>query len=305
MTTVERRLAEQMKGSSNQPKEILKMMQLPVSVARIAAIGLLARARLLSKQTADAAALESRLAALDPLGQPEPAEQQEKLTWFRAASSVAELNGHPIDAFVYQEKALELAPRPANAEMKQVDAVQRERLRTLWTAAGGSERTWAMRGEQKTLVQEAKSGTDWAKPEKASPGWQLVDLGGRKWSSDQLAGKVVLANLWATWCGPCRAEHPHFQKLYEKLKDRTDVVLVSFNVDEQVGLVQGYLDEAKYTFPALLAQDYVNKQVNVLSIPQNWLFDAKGIHRLTQQGFTSSADWEAHMLKGIESLLAK
>ncbi len=299
VTTVERRLAEQMKGSGNQPKEILKMMQLPVSVARIAAIDLLACAKLQSKQTSDAAALESRLAAI------EPAEPREKLAWFRAASSVAELNGRKMDAFVYHEKALELAPRPANTVMKLADAAQRERLRTLWTAAGGSERTWAMRGERKAVVQEAKSGTDWAKPEKAAPGWQLVDLGGRKWSSEQLAGKVVLANLWATWCGPCRAEHPYFQKLYEKLKDRTDVVLVSFNVDEQVGLVQGYLNEAKYTFPALLAQDYVNKQVNVLSIPQNWLFDAKGVHRLTQQGFTSSADWEAHMLKGIESLLAK
>jgi len=231
--------------------------------------------------------LETRLESLDADGALEIA-----LRW-QARSRVAELAGRPLDALVYMEKALEGGPE---MDKKQ----RREEARRLWTLAGGTEKTWALRGSP--AVQEAKSASTWQAPAKPIPAWELKDLAGKKWTSGELAGKTVLINVWATWCGPCRAEHPHFQKLYEKLKDRKDVAVISFNVDDQVGMVDGYMKEGKFTFPVLFADRLVREALETVSIPRNWLIDGKGMHQLEQVGFMESSDWIEKMMAGIEKV---
>ncbi|MFD2553116.1 TlpA family protein disulfide reductase [Sphingobacterium tabacisoli] len=57
------------------------------------------------------------------------------------------------------------------------------------------------------------------------------DIDGKKIALDDLKGKVVLVDLWATWCGPCRAEEPHWEKLNEEYKDK-EVVFVGVSVDQ-------------------------------------------------------------------------
>ena len=69
------------------------------------------------------------------------------------------------------------------------------------------------------------------------PEFELSDLDGRKWSLADLKGKVAFINLWATWCGPCRAELPYVQKLREQLKDRKDVVVLTLNIDAIRGIL--------------------------------------------------------------------
>src|ERR1035441_3737978 len=60
----------------------------------------------------------------------------------------------------------------------------------------------------------------WRKPGKDMPSFELADLSGRTWRLKDLAGRPVLINVWATWCGTCQRELPHMEKLYRKLKDR-------------------------------------------------------------------------------------
>ena len=56
-----------------------------------------------------------------------------------------------------------------------------------------------------------------------------TDLEGRRWSSTDLLGKVVVLDFWATWCPPCLAEIPHLKKLREKYGDR--LVLLGVALD--------------------------------------------------------------------------
>ncbi len=57
------------------------------------------------------------------------------------------------------------------------------------------------------------------------PSFTLKDIAGNDVSLSDFAGKVVVLDLWATWCGPCRQEIPLLVSLYEEFKDRGVVVL--------------------------------------------------------------------------------
>ena len=71
--------------------------------------------------------------------------------------------------------------------------------------------------------------------------------------------KILVAILWATWCAPCVEKLPHVQKLYDRLKDKPNVVVVALNIDSNPGLVEPFLRGRGYTFPVLLAGDYVDE----------------------------------------------
>ncbi len=98
---------------------------------------------------------------------------------------------------------------------------------------------------------------------------------------------------------------PHFQKLYEKLKDRKDVLVITFNVDDNVGLVGPFLAENKYTFPVIPASYLMSELVPSLGIPMNWIVDASGIVRLERVGFGGDGSkWIDEMVEAIGRVAA-
>lgn len=142
---------------------------------------------------------------------------------------------------------------------------------------------------------------------KPIPAFELPDLTGKTWRLKDLNGKMLLINVWATWCGPCQAELPHLQKLYEKIiKDRSDLQLLTFNIDEDLGLVAPYMKEKGYTFPVLPAYSTVVTLLDGFAIPQNWIVDERGTWRWRQIGWDegSDSDFEKDMLKQLESAKA-
>ena len=80
-----------------------------------------------------------------------------------------------------------------------------------------------------------------------------------------LKGKVVFINLWATWCGPCIAEMPSIQVLYNKFKDNPNVVFLLVEVDNNVEGAKEFVAKQKLTLPIV----YPNSD-----IPRNWLDNA-------------------------------
>ncbi len=114
---------------------------------------------------------------------------------------------------------------------------------------------------------------DDAKRQKAD--FTLLDLQGKSWHLQDLKGKVVLVNFWATWCPPCRKEMPDLQALYDKYKDQGFVVL-SIS-DEEAGKVSPFIAERKISYPVLLdPRRKVNEAFVVEGIPKSFVYDREG-----------------------------
>jgi thiol-disulfide isomerase/thioredoxin len=76
--------------------------------------------------------------------------------------------------------------------------------------------------------------------------WSLTTLDNKPVNFSQSKGKVVVVNLWATWCPPCVAEMPSMQELYESYGDRVDFYFVTSEANEKP-LV--FLQKNEYSFP--------------------------------------------------------
>jgi thiol-disulfide isomerase/thioredoxin len=105
----------------------------------------------------------------------------------------------------------------------------------------------------------------------------LKDMEGKKISFDQYKGKVIFVNLWATWCGPCRAEMAGIQKLYDKV-DHTKIQFVMLSIDreEHKNKVTKYLSDFSFTFPAFTPSGYLPDQLRVPSIPTTFVVSKDG-----------------------------
>ena len=110
-----------------------------------------------------------------------------------------------------------------------------------------------------------------------APDFLLPDMGGQAVRLSQLKGKVVLLNIWATWCGPCRKEMPTMEALARRLSGEDFVLLaVSQDVDGAV-TVKPYLQEGGYTFPVLLdVQGEVGRKYGVTGYPETFIIDRQG-----------------------------
>ena len=119
----------------------------------------------------------------------------------------------------------------------------------------------------------AKLETDDAKRQSAD--FTLADLQGKAWHLQDLRGKVVLVNFWATWCPPCRKEMPDLDALYNKFKDQGFVVLAIS--DEEAAKVSPFIAEHKISYPVLLDPGRkVNDLFIVEGIPKSFVYDRAG-----------------------------
>lgn len=103
----------------------------------------------------------------------------------------------------------------------------------------------------------------------------LKDLSGKDWKLQDLRGKVVLVNFWATWCPPCRKEMPDLETLYERFQPQGFIVLAIS--DEDSGKVAPFIHERSVTFPVLLDPGRkVNDLFAVEGIPKSFVYDRDG-----------------------------
>ena len=117
-----------------------------------------------------------------------------------------------------------------------------------------------------------------------APDFTLMRLDGTPVILSKLKGQVVLINIWATWCPPCRAEMPTIETAYEQYRDQGFTVL-AVNLEEDPGSVATFMQEYKLTFPALLDLDgQVSRTYQAFSLPSSFFVDKKGVIRAVYRG---------------------
>ena len=233
---------------------------------------------------------------------PAPAVGPLESRYWMNRARLAVIEHRKADGLAYYVLALRTRVSPPQPWRGKTEDDLTDEARALWKEMGGTDGAWdAFNKPSAEKVQEAGEAR-WEKPKQQLPAFELADLSGQSWTLKRLEGKSILINIWATWCGPCNSELPQLAKLYEKLKDRTDVQIVTFNVDEDLGMVEPFIKEKGYKFPVLPAYNLVRNVLNTVGIPQNWVVDPKGIWRWTQVGFGGPTDWMDDMLQRMEAV---
>ena len=102
---------------------------------------------------------------------------------------------------------------------------------------------------------------------------------------ENLKGKVVLVDFWASWCGPCRESMPLYDKLRAEFPtDRFDVLAI--NLDEEYSDAQAFLAKNKVSYPVALDPLGTTAQsFGLVGMPSSFLLDANGVVRQRHTGF--------------------
>ncbi len=135
-----------------------------------------------------------------------------------------------------------------------------------------------------------------------APDFTLDTLDGSKVTLSELRGKIVVINLWATWCLPCRAETPALEKSYKQYKDSGVVILgVDLTNQDSISDVESFIQEFKLTYPILLDRDgSVGYLYQIKGIPSTFFINREGIIRTVVVGGPIS---ETFIRSKIEALL--
>ena len=128
----------------------------------------------------------------------------------------------------------------------------------------------------------------------------LTDVHGNRVDGKQLLGKVVILDFWATWCGPCVAELPKIQKLYERYHDE-GLQIVGISLDDNPQVVTKFLAEHRVPWPVAVPskreQEALTAVTGVSAIPEYFVLD--------REGNLSSQSARGQLEKIIPELLAR
>jgi len=117
--------------------------------------------------------------------------------------------------------------------------------------------------------------------------WQLVEMNGNIVNFSEFKGQVVLINTWATWCPPCIAEMPSFQKLYNKYKGKVNFLFIANDKPEKV---KGFLQKNDLNIPVYFNVSNMPVVLQSSSIPTTFIIDKKGKIVVKKIG---AADWNS------------
>lgn len=137
--------------------------------------------------------------------------------------------------------------------------------------------------------------------DRRSPTWSATTLDGRPIGSDSLRGQVLLVNVWATWCFPCRAEMPLLQRMHDRHAARGFAV-VGLSVDRgPVAEVEAFLRERRVTYPvAVVGEEAIAAFGGVRGYPTSFVVDRQGVVRHAVIGPLAPATLELAVRRLLE-----
>ena len=124
-------------------------------------------------------------------------------------------------------------------------------------------------------------------------------LDGSTFKLSEHRGKVVMVNVWATWCPPCVGEMPDLEKLSQDYADQ--LVILGLNCGEAKATVADFIEENGYTYPIALDEQYeLNMSLFYTdAIPYTVIINPEGVVTQTHLGMADYATFESYILEAL------
>ena len=129
----------------------------------------------------------------------------------------------------------------------------------------------------------------------------LPKLDGEFVDSAGLDGKIAVLHFWGTWCGPCRAELPEYQKFHARYLEDPEVKVISISNDKSRDEVDKYMAENEYDFTVLMDDGYV-QTADIKGWPTTWFVDGDGYIQFVKLGGGSDSHLEEEFAWRVEAL---
>ena len=158
---------------------------------------------------------------------------------------------------------------------------------------------------QTALIQELKA----EMLDQVAPKFSLKDIKGRKVNLSEYAGKIVVLDLWATWCAPCIASFPAMEVMVKK---HPEIAFLFIAVEEKgpdpLFRIKNFIEKRNYPFVVLLDEptEADPSQFKIISayrpngIPAKYIIDKNGILRFKTSGF----DTDSELINELEAMFA-
>ncbi|MGI9628353.1 MAG: TlpA family protein disulfide reductase [Longimicrobiales bacterium] len=139
-----------------------------------------------------------------------------------------------------------------------------------------------------------------------APSFQVVNLDNEPVELEDYEGQVILLNIWATWCAPCRAEMPSMERLYEEFGDQ-DFEILAINIDARPGEFDGagrpgrdpvaFADSLALTFPILLnPPGDIQRTYQTTGVPESFLIGRDGV---IYKSYAGSTHWDSEANRNL------
>ncbi len=127
--------------------------------------------------------------------------------------------------------------------------------------------------------------------------WSLQAMDGTTYNLLNSKGKVIVLNVWATWCPPCIAEMPSLQSLYDAMREEAHFYFISYEDPETV---RRFLDKKGYQLPVFFPKTMAPEKLESASLPTTYLIAPNGKIVIRKVG---AAAWDSDkVIQQIRSL---
>jgi len=138
-----------------------------------------------------------------------------------------------------------------------------------------------------SIITEAQDEHTFVKEGDLAPGFEMQTVDGRKVKLQDMKGKVVWLNFFATWCPPCRQELPELEKLYQDLKDNKNFELFVIGREHDSAELKKFITEHGFTFPFVPdPKREIFSKYAAQNIPRNFIIGKNRKIEISSTGYT-------------------